>query len=148
MHASTKILLLVVAGVLVVLCAGVTLRPRFDRVTKGPVEKGTDKYAAGSENAEIITDGIQQDLGELDKQMQSAGNGIAECIDELRGVITDVGELQNDGDRIAEAGRGIADTADRLERRILNCLQILGASEEDEELLEVGDSNFHDAVSK
>ena len=68
--------------------------------------------------------------------MQSARNETAECIDELRESVTELGELASDCDRIAEAGKGIAVTADGIEERILRCLQVLEAPEENEELLD------------
>ena len=106
----------------------------------GNPEKNADKrigeYAERSKAAEKLADGIQQRTGDLEGQLQSAGNETSECIDELREGVTEIGGLRNDCDRIAEAGRGIEAAADGIEGRILVCLQILGAPEESEKILE------------
>lgn len=103
-------------------------------------EKNADKriggYAERSKAVEKLAEGIQQRTGDLEGQLQSAGNETSECIDELREGVTEIGGLRNDCDRIAEAGRGIEAAADGIEGRILVCLQILGAPEESEKVLE------------
>lgn len=107
-------------------------------------DKRTEKHAAGSEVAEELIKGTDERIRELEKQMQSARNETAKCIDELRESVTELGELASDCDRIAEAGKGIAVTADGIEERILRCLQVLGAPEEDEELLEGNGIGLYD----
>ena len=104
--------------------------------SKRNADKRIDEYAERSKAAEKLADGIQQRTGDLEGQLQSAGNETSECIDELRESVTEIGGLRNDCDRIAEAGRGIEAAADGIEGRILVCLQILGAPEESEKVLE------------
>lgn len=99
-------------------------------------DQGTENYAAGSKNAEKLSDGIQQRVGELEDQMRTAGEQTSECITELRESVTEIGGLRIDCDRIAEAGRGIAESADDIEKRILYCLQVLGVSEEEAGMLD------------
>lgn len=119
------------------MCITAALLCAVDGCTAGRTENRIDKYAERSADAERNADRIQQRLGELEEQMQSAGNETAECI-------TKLGELEADCDRLAEAGRGIAVTADGIEERILICLQILGTPEEDDEILEGNSSGLYD----
>ena len=106
----------------------------------GSPERNADKriggYAERSKAVEKLAEGIRQRTGDLEGQLQSAGNETSECITELREGVTEIGGLRNDCDRIAEAGRGIEAAADGIEGRILVCLQILGAPEESEKVLE------------
>lgn len=120
------------------ICAAINSHP------KCRIDQGTENYAAGSENVEKLSDGIQQRIGELEEQMRTAGKETSECITELRESVTEIGELRNDCDRIAEAGRGIAESADDIEKRILYCLQVLGVSEEEAEILDGDSPGFYD----
>lgn len=106
------------------------------RVSTGLCDKRIEKHATGSAVTEELFNGTDERLRQLEEQMQSAREQTSESIAGLRDGITELGELRNDCDRIAEAGRGIAVTADGIEERILGCLQVLGAPEEDEELLD------------
>lgn len=108
------------------------------------ISRGTEDNASGSENIEILSDGIQQRVGELEDQMRTAGKETSECITELRDSVTEIGRLRNDCDRIAEASRGITGTANSIEERILVCLQILGVSEEEAETLDDNSPGLYD----
>lgn len=108
----------------------------FVRSSERNADKRIGGYAERSKAAEKLAEGIQQRTGDLEGQLQSAGNETSECITELREGVTELGGLQDGCDRIAEAGRGIEAAADGIEGRILVCLQILGAPEESEKVLE------------
>lgn len=116
----------------------------------GHSERNADKrigeYAERSKAAQKLAEGIQQRTGDLERQLQSAGNETSECITKLRESVTEIGGLRNDCDRIAEAGRGIEAAADGIEGRILVCLQILGAPEESEKILERYGFGLYDPV--
>lgn len=144
MDGKEKIYVYFLCGVFVAFCAIYSVFAGINSHPKCRVDQGTENYAAGSENAEKLSSGIQQRVGELEEQMQSARSETEECIEELRDSVTELGELGNVRDRIAEAGRGIEATADGLEKRILVCLQILGATEEDEKLLEGNGPGLYD----
>lgn len=107
-------------------------------------DKRTEKHAAGSEVAEELIKRTDERIRELEEQMQSAREQTAKSIVGLRDSITELGEFRNDCDRIAEAGRGIAVAADGIEERILGCLQVLGAPEEDDEILEGNSPDLYD----
>lgn len=106
--------------------------------------KRTEIYADRSTDVESLGERTFAGIEELAGKIDSAGNETAECITELTECLTKFGELKDDCDRIAEAGTGIEITVDGLEERILVCLQILGAPEEDEELLEGNGFGFYD----
>lgn len=144
MDDREKIYVYFLCGVFVAFCALYAVFAGINAHPKCRVDQGIENYAAGSENAEKLSGGIQQRVGELEEQMQSARSETQECIEELRDSVTELGELGNVRDRIAEAGRGIEATADGLEKRILVCLQILGATEEDEKLLEGNGPGLYD----
>ena len=108
----------------------------FVRSSERNADKRIGEYAERSKAVEKLAEGIQQRTGDLEGQLQSAGNETSECITELRESVTEIGGLRNDCDRIAEAGRGIEAAADGIEGRILVCLQILGVPEESEKVLE------------
>lgn len=98
--------------------------------------KRTEIYADRSTDVESFGERTFAGIEELAGKIDSAGNKTAECITELTECLTEFGELKDDCDRIEEAGTGIEITVEGLEERILDCLQILGVSEEDEELLD------------
>ena len=108
----------------------------FVRSPERNASKRISEYAERSKAVEKLAEGIQQRTGDLEEQLQSAGNETSECITKLRESVTEIGGLQDGCDRIAEAGRGIEAAADGIEGRILVCLQILGAPEESEKILE------------
>lgn len=136
MDGKEKIYVYFLCGVFVAFCAIYTVFAGINAHSKCRISQGIENYAAGSENAEKLSDGIQQRVGELEDQMRTAGEQTSECITELRESVTEIGGLRNDCDRIAEAGRGIAESADDIEERILYCLQVLGVSEEEAEMLD------------
>lgn len=123
-----------IVGLLLYVCAAVFAV--INGVTTYLCNKRIEDYDARSENAQRLADEADKRLRDLENQMQSAREQTSESIAGLRDGITELGGLSDDCDRIAETGRGIAVTADGIEERILRCLQILGAPEEDEELLD------------
>ncbi|WP_318692198.1 hypothetical protein [Treponema sp.] len=136
MNGKDKAILWFTIGAFVALCVSSAVFAGFDRHAERKADQRVSEYVERSENAESIADGIQQRAGKLEEQVLSVGIKTSECVVELRECVTELGGLQDDCDRIAEAGRGIAVSVDGIERRILVCLQILGVSEEDEELLD------------
>lgn len=135
MNVKNKAILWITAGVFAALLISAVFAG-FVRSSERNADKRIGGYAERSKAAEKLAEGIQQRTGDLEGQLQSAGNETSECIAELREGVTELGELQDGCDRIAEAGRGIEAAADGIEGRILVCLQILGAPEESEKILE------------
>lgn len=135
MNVKNKAILWFTAGVFAALLISAVFAG-FDRHAERKIDQRVSEYVERSEAAEKLAEGIQQRTGDLEGQLQSAGNETSECIAELREGVTELGELQDGCDRIAEAGRGIEAAADGIEGRILVCLQILGAPEESEKVLE------------
>lgn len=144
MNVKDKIFLWGTVAVCVFLCVASFIFTGIDERSKGNADERISEYVKRSENTQKLSEGIQLRTGELEEQMQSARNETSECIEELRESVTELGELGNVRDRIAEADRGIETTADGLEKRILVCLQILGATEEDEKLLEGNGPGLYD----
>ncbi|MCQ2585604.1 MAG: hypothetical protein MJ185_08430 [Treponema sp.] len=144
MDDREKIYVYFLCGVFVAFCALYAVFAGINAHPKCRISQGTENYAAGSENAEKLSGGIQQRVGELEDQMRTAGKETSECITELRDSVTEIGRLRNDCDRIAEAGRGIKESADSIEERILLCLQVLGVSEEEAEILDGDSPGFYD----
>lgn len=144
MNVKDKIFLGITVAVCVFLCVAPFIFTGIDERSKRNADERTSEYVKRSEAAQELSERIQLGTGELEKQMQSARSETEECIEELRESVTELGELGNVCDRIAEADRGIEATADGLEKRILVCLQILGATEEDEKLLEGNGPELYD----
>ena len=144
MNGKDKIFLWVTVAVCAILCIASFIFTGIDERSKGNADERISEYVKRSETAQKLSEGIQLRTGELEEQMQSARNETSECIEELRESVTELGELGNVCDRIAEADRGIEVTADGIERRILVCLQILGTREEDEKLLEGNGPGLYD----
>lgn len=144
MNGKDKAILWFTIGAFVALCVSSAVFAGFDRHAERKIDQRVSEYIERSEDAESIADGIQQRAGQLEEQVLSVGIKTSECVVELRECVTELGELQDDCDRIAEADRGIEATADGLEKRILVCLQILGATEEDEKLLEGNGAGLYD----
>lgn len=144
MNVKDKIFLWGTVAVCVFLCIASFIFAGIDEHSKRNADERTSEYVKRSETAQKLSEGIQFRTGELEEQMQSARNETAECIEELRESVTELGELGNVCDRIAEADRGIEVTADGIERRILVCLQILRATEEEEKLLEGNGTGLYD----
>lgn len=135
MNVKNKTILWFTAGVFAALLISAVFAG-FVRSSERNADKRIGEYAERSKAAEKLAEGIQQRTGDLERQLQSAGNETSECIAELKEGVTELGELQDGCGRIAEAGRGIEAAADGIEGRILVCLQILGAPEESEKILE------------
>lgn len=135
MNVRKKAIFWFTAGVFIALLISFVFAG-FVRSPERDADKRIGEYAERSKAAEKLAEGIQQRTGDLEGQLQSAGNETSECITKLRESVTEIGGLRNDCDRIAEAGRGIEAAADGIEERILVCLQILGAPEESEKVLE------------
>lgn len=135
MNVKNKAILWFTAGVFAALLISFVFAG-FIGSSERNASKRISEYAERSKAAEKLAEGIQQRTGDLERQLQSAGNETSECITKLRESVTEIGGLRNDCDRIAEAGRGIEAAADGIEGRILVCLQILGAPEESEKILE------------
>lgn len=123
----------------------------FERRNKNSTDKRIEGYADRSENVEKLLGTAEQGLGELEEQMLSAGRkiesgiaGLSDHREQLSECVTGLGEIRTAGDRLTADNIEVTERAGRIEERILVCLQILGATETEDYVLEDYDGGYYD----
>lgn len=130
-----------VSGLLIsaVICSGLIIR------TKRSAEDRIREYAAGIADIEGAAEHTSEGLGELAAEVHSAGEQIESVVvdversrEQLEAGITELGAIREQGARITANSSGITESAERIERGVLECLRILGEPEEGEYCTEDG----------
>lgn len=85
MNVKNKAILWFTAGVFAALLISAVFAG-FVRSSERNADKRIDEYAERSKAAEKLAEGIQQRTGDLEGQLQSAGNETSECIENLERV--------------------------------------------------------------
>ena len=104
-------------------------RGRTDIRTGGNDSERIERYEERSESAQNVVSGLEDGLGTVAEQMHGVGS-------KIESGITDVGELNSVGARIAGASTDIAESAGRIEERIQRIESILSEAEEKSIVLE------------
>lgn len=110
-----------------IICSAII--PGGKRICRERVPDNSAGYTAATE----LAGRTEQGLGELAEQLERTGTKAEECTRELRDGITGLGELAENCDRIADAGRGLAEKSGTVEKRILDVMRRLGIGETAEE---------------
>lgn len=123
-----------VSGILIsaAVCTGLVIR------AERSAEDRIAEYAAGIADIEGTAERTGEGLGELAAEVHSAGEQVESVVvdvgrsrEQLEEGLTELGAIREQGARIAANSSGITESAERIERGLLECLRILGDPEEE-----------------